>query len=249
MSTYLRHAPRYDRQQEQSLFYRLRDGDTEARGLLFRSLAAWAIRRADYWYRTHRKMGDQHTYRVPSLLDDLIQWAFYGLLEAIDRFDPDRNMRLSTYAKWFIDRQCRLCLKRNTLIYVPVNTRFPDRAMVARSVAQLYLTRDCDPDSRGDEIDPGERLHPSIDPQKSKWLDEPLLMAALRSLRPKFLMVLVRYYKGETLTAISHDLDVSRERVRQMREEALKKVRQYYYGATYDQGSNGNGKIKRADSA
>jgi len=37
-------------------------------------------------------------------LIDLIQEGNIGLIEAIDRFDPDRGYRLSTYSSWWIPR-------------------------------------------------------------------------------------------------------------------------------------------------
>jgi RNA polymerase sigma factor (sigma-70 family) len=38
------------------------------------------------------------------LLDDLVQEGNIGLLEALRRFDPDRGFRLSTYARWWIEK-------------------------------------------------------------------------------------------------------------------------------------------------
>lgn len=40
--------------------------------------------------------------RSETLRSDLVQEAHIGLLKAIDRFDPDRGFRLSTYAAWWV---------------------------------------------------------------------------------------------------------------------------------------------------
>ncbi|WP_210877043.1 sigma-70 family RNA polymerase sigma factor [Roseovarius autotrophicus] len=68
-----------------------RDGDVNARNRLltaFGPLAHAMVARAT---------------RIRAQADpDLVQQAFLGLMRAVDRFDPDRGIRFSTYAVWWI---------------------------------------------------------------------------------------------------------------------------------------------------
>ncbi len=50
-------------------------------------------------------------YGLP--IDDLIQQGHMGLLEALMRFDPERNVRLSTYASWWIRASIQDYILRN----------------------------------------------------------------------------------------------------------------------------------------
>ena len=55
-------------------------------------------------------------------LADLIQEGNLGLLKAVDRFDPDRNVRLSTYATWWIRQSItRAAGNLGRTIRLPIN--------------------------------------------------------------------------------------------------------------------------------
>lgn len=75
--------------------------DTEALHLLVKSYSRLAIKVAS------RFKG----YGLP--LDDLIQEGNTGLLQALERFDPDRGVRLSTYASWWIRASIQDYILRN----------------------------------------------------------------------------------------------------------------------------------------
>jgi len=79
-------GPPLSREREQELARSARAGSKEARGdLIRRSLRLVAMR--------VRHLG------VPAAdIDDAIQAGTIGLIAAIDRFDPDRGVRLSTFA-------------------------------------------------------------------------------------------------------------------------------------------------------
>ena len=62
-------------------------------GYIARGIAAYAARR-----------GGQ---RGCLCVEDLVQNGRLGLLKAVDRFDPDRDCRLSTYAAWWIRSEIR----------------------------------------------------------------------------------------------------------------------------------------------
>lgn len=87
--------PELDREREGDLARRARSGDGEARGALIRSGLRHVVQRA-------RMLG----YRGDAF-DDAVQSGCLGLIRAVDRFDPDRGVRLRTYAWWWIGEAMR----------------------------------------------------------------------------------------------------------------------------------------------
>lgn len=59
-------------------------------------------------------------YGIP--MADLIQDANVGLIKAVERFDPTRGFRFSTYAYWWISEEVKRCLQRGVrLVHTPEN--------------------------------------------------------------------------------------------------------------------------------
>lgn len=93
MDPYLRRLariPRLDADTEHDLAVRSSRGDTHARDQLITASLSLVVMRA-------KSLG----FRGQLLLD-AIQSGTVGLIEAVDRFDPTRGCRLSTYAWWWI---------------------------------------------------------------------------------------------------------------------------------------------------
>ncbi len=82
--------PRLSRDEERDLILRLRRGDTAAATRLVTSHLRFVLHIA----RRYRAFG--------APLADLVQEGTVGLLEAVRRFNPDRDVRLATYAMWWI---------------------------------------------------------------------------------------------------------------------------------------------------
>lgn len=82
--------PRLSRAEEQELFRRLKLGDTAAATTLVTSHLRFVLHIAK------RYSSQDHP------LADLIQEGTVGLMEAVKRFNPDRDVQLSTYAMWWI---------------------------------------------------------------------------------------------------------------------------------------------------
>ncbi|MEE8549198.1 MAG: RNA polymerase factor sigma-32 [Alphaproteobacteria bacterium] len=92
-SGFLRQAwrqPMLTRNEEVELARRCQEGDAAAAGRLINSHLRFVIKIA----RRYR------LYGVP--MADLIQEGTVGLIEAVRRFNPERNVRLATYAMWWI---------------------------------------------------------------------------------------------------------------------------------------------------
>jgi RNA polymerase sigma-32 factor len=93
LSTYLSEISQYPlltQPQEQALARRFRAGDLAAGHQLVTSNLRFAVK-VSYEYRSYGiRMGD------------LIQEANIGLMKAVQKFDPDKGIRLISYAVWWI---------------------------------------------------------------------------------------------------------------------------------------------------
>ena len=102
--------PLLDAEQERELAYRVRKGDLEAR----RDLAEANLRLVV-------KLARQFRFAKFSL-SDLIQEGNLGLLEAVEKFDPDKGCRFSTYACWWIRQAItRAIANKGRTIRLPVH--------------------------------------------------------------------------------------------------------------------------------
>ncbi|MFQ5784604.1 MAG: RNA polymerase factor sigma-32 [Alphaproteobacteria bacterium] len=98
-------APFLEREHEFKLARRWRDeGDAEALHELVFSYARFVVKIAAGF----------RGYGLP--LGDLVQEGNIGLMEAAARFDPDRNVRFSTYAAWWVVAAIQEHILRNASI-------------------------------------------------------------------------------------------------------------------------------------
>ncbi|MBZ0335472.1 RNA polymerase sigma factor RpoD/SigA [Marinobacter sp. AL4B] len=59
-------------------------------------------------------------YGIP--MSDLIQDANVGLIKAVERYDPSKGFRFSTYAYWWISEEVQRCLQRGMrVVHTPEN--------------------------------------------------------------------------------------------------------------------------------
>ena len=193
---------------------------------------------------------------------DLIEEGNLGLMHALDKFDPERGFRFSTYASWWI-RQCveRALINQGRLVRLPVhlvreiNGIYRQRRQFAakharepslEELAELMgrpsneiktllqrgeQTRSLDqPVETGSTHTLGELMpdEQGDDPHESLANSESvtLLLAWVDMLPERQRQVIERRYglrggEPETLEAIAADLQLTRERVRQIQSEAL----------------------------
>jgi len=104
------HIPLLSEDEERDLAFRMRNGDRGARERLIVSHLRLVISMA-------REYGD-----VGLDLVDLIQEGNLGLIEAVDRFEVERGVRLSAYARWWIRQTMGTSIERHAqLIRIPVH--------------------------------------------------------------------------------------------------------------------------------
>jgi RNA polymerase nonessential primary-like sigma factor len=201
---------------------------------------------------------------IPML--DLIEEGNLGLIHAIEKFDPQRGFRFSTYATWWIRQSIeRAIMNQSRTIRLPVhvvkeinmilravrhveasNGREFNLEQVAhlidRSVSDvrraLALNEHISSLDAQLEIDPNHTLadvipnDTSLDPEKLLQCNEvsSLVNYWVDQLSEKQRRVLERRYglggaEISTLEEIAADLDLTRERVRQIQIEALDQLR------------------------
>src|SRR5690606_22971954 len=82
--------PLLTREEEADLAMRVKAGDRDAADILVRSHLRLVIKVASRY----------RNYGLP--MNELVQEGSIGLMQAVGRFDPERGVRLATYAMWWI---------------------------------------------------------------------------------------------------------------------------------------------------
>jgi RNA polymerase nonessential primary-like sigma factor len=241
-------------QDELRLAARARDGDTEARRQMIEANLRLVVAVA----RNYVGRG------IPLL--DLIEEGNLGLMRAVDKFDPDRRLRFSTYAVWWIRQAVQhAVMHQGRTVRVPVHV-LRELAQVLRARRQLLLRNGKAPTIEelaqamgrpGTEIAElfcvTERIS-SLDAPRSDSDDRALIDqlvtdndgntgasaaddapspidALIARLPARQREVLERRYGlndhgVQSLAEVAAEIGLTRERVRQIQSEALKRLRE-----------------------
>jgi RNA polymerase primary sigma factor len=221
---------------EGALFRLYRDGNKNARETLIASNMRFVVKVA-FEYRA-----------CPIPMADLISEGALGLIHAVETFDPDRGVKFISYAVWWIRAALTKSIReKGYLIRLPANQflklrralqaeRFggleEDDVRVLRQLSQGCASLDAVPAGSSQswtEMLPDDRApDPSVEAEIA--LGAELTERILAGLSDREREVLRDSYGLEadtplTLKEVGYNLDLSSERIRQIRATALKKIR------------------------
>ena len=249
--------PLLDAEDEWSLSERIHEGDADARRSMIESNLRLVV-----------SIARNYVGRGMPLLD-LIAEGNFGLIRAVEKFDPERRLRFSTYATFWIRHAVQQAIMNQArTVRLPVNV-LRELAQVLRcnreltatlgrpptldelasavgkptaDVAELFRHNESisslDAPLSGEddralieqvaESDDGDHAMPASDRvgPLQQWLEH---------LNPRQRLVVSRRYglDGEplqSLAEIATELGISRERVRQIQQDSLKKLRKLSQG-------------------
>jgi RNA polymerase nonessential primary-like sigma factor len=202
---------------------------------------------------------------------DLIEEGNLGLMHALDKFDPERGFRFSTYATWWIRQSVEKALMSQVrTVRLPVHVireinqvlrarRFLEQALAAEArspqiediasltgksiedvVDALAMAEHSTSLDAPRNLDPGTSLLDFISDERiagpdqgveRSQLDE-MLYSWLKGLKDDQQVVVVRRFgldnqEPATLEEVAKEIKLSKERVRQIQQEALMKLKKY----------------------
>ncbi|MBF0133175.1 MAG: sigma-70 family RNA polymerase sigma factor [Magnetococcales bacterium] len=154
----------------------------------------------------------------PGFRDDLIQEGCMGLIQSVQRFDPEHATRFSTFAYHYI--RGRMLQFLNTKASI---VRHPQGGMILCKSLDIPVFYD-------DDAVPLVELLQSRDPSPEERMIrkdiQTRLLKAIDGLSETEKMIIHHYFwKSATLDDTARKLGLSREMVRRMGLEALKKIR------------------------
>lgn len=256
---YLREIGRYpllEPQEELSLAQACKQGDLAAKERLVTSnlrLVVYAAR--------------EYTARGSLSFPDLVQEGNLGLLRAVQKFDPSRGFRFSTYAMWWIHQAIRRVLaKEGRTVRLPLSVihlarkiddieqqlldergvpptdekvaqalditlkRLLQVKMALQSAVSLEESPGNGTDTKdlNDVLSEADVVSPENEAFRQLWWEA--LERELPRLSPRQHQVFRLRYGLEdgtahTLAAIGEKLGISRERARQLKKQAIEKLR------------------------
>jgi RNA polymerase sigma factor (sigma-70 family) len=188
--------------------------------------------------------------------NDLFMYGIIGLCEGLDKFDADKIgiVRFSSFAKWHIKNQINIAMRDlSSTIRVPVNIQTDikkalkevkgDASLLNHKLAVLMnIGSHCTSmDAPAKEHDTAT-LHDIL--KDDEYIENDTIKSQLsdiihshleNTLNSREKNIIIKSFgldgaPGRTLNEISDDLDITRERVRQIKEKAIKQIQKTIIG-------------------
>lgn len=158
-------------------------------------------------------------------MSDLVAEGNMGLLKAYTKFDPKRDVKFISYSVHWIKQSIIEALqKRNSIDCEDLPLDYERQEV---DVDEDYLESDNTPNLVTDFIETaGDSEFERTKKQKQA------LLLLFDSLNERERNIIVRYFgiggrDGETLEEIGNSMNLTKERVRQIKEDGMKKLRSY----------------------
>jgi len=199
--------PPLTREEEEILLGRLPSGDPAVRGMLIER----NLRLVVYIARKFENTGIN--------IEDLVSIGTIGLIKAVNTFDPDKNIKLATYASRCIENEILMYLRRNNKIRSEVS--FDEPLNIDWDGNELLLS-----DVLGTEND---TIYKNIEDQ----VDRKLLKKALDKLseRERIIMELRFGLAGEeekTQKDVADLLGISQSYISRLEKRIIKRLRKEF---------------------
>jgi RNA polymerase primary sigma factor len=248
-------TPTLTRKEEHDLAIRAKSGDQEAIQKLIESNLKFVVSIA----ARYQNRGLSYS--------ELISEGNMGLIKAIEKFDPERDIKLISYAVWWIKQRIMFALAEKTnIIRVPLGKsnalskiksaqrkhknktgeeisleELAEKTNInKKSIKKLRLKNvdtlsldEVNLTDRNDEVQLSDLISDSsaIDPQTRYYREKTVkkIEDSISGLDSRSAMIIRLYFgldKEEPMNfaEIAEKLDLSRERIRQIHKEALKKI-------------------------
>jgi len=259
LQNYLSEISKYktlSREEEHELGIKARNGDAEAMNRLIQANLKFVV-----------KIAARYQNRGLSL-SELISEGNIGLIKAIEKFDPDKDIKLISYAIWWIKQRIMLAVsEKSSLIRVPLgksstahrikatqeryfsetgktatSEEIADRLNITEKSIDLLRDQMPDTTSYDDILISGDYQSFStkdmmedkdtLDPQQLYHQDrmQERIHQAIGKLEKREAEIIRTYFglndkqESKNFAQIAEVMGLSRERVRQIQKEALKKI-------------------------
>jgi RNA polymerase primary sigma factor len=244
------------REEERELAIRAKNGDVEAMNRLIQANLKFVV-----------KIAARYQNRGLSL-SELISEGNIGLIKAIEKFDPDKDVKLISYAIWWIKQRITLAVsEKSSLIRVPMGKT--SAAHRVKATQDRYFTETgemASTDELSEKLNIAEKTidqlqnqlpetssfddiittldsqdfttkdliedKETVDPQKLYYKErmQERIQKAINKLDQREADVIRSYFglneshESRNFAQIAESMGLSRERVRQIQKEALKKI-------------------------